>query len=206
MLKWTNTGQIMPNTVYTFTWGIVGKAPWYLVPDVYALSTHLYRSIRDNLTTQASVPEGYPRYSQHQDITIFQVRAPIYNLNRVIYVEEVLENADRIMRTYTTGNLGVMKEAQFFMPPSGPLAGRILPLPGAFMANMNSDDAVNDPTGVPGPKSKFENLWKRLGFEEVFAPVKTVVKWGLAGLAGYGIYRVYKGVGAVPLPSSKKGG
>src|SRR5690606_21580334 len=113
LLKWTNTGQITPNTVYTFTWGIVGKAPWYLVPDVYALSTHLYRSIRDHLTTQASVPEGYPRYSQHQDTTLFQVRAPIYTLTRVIYVEEVLEIAARIMRTFTTGNLGVMKEAQF---------------------------------------------------------------------------------------------
>lgn len=205
MLKWTTTGKITANTVYTFTWGIVGKAPWYLVPDVYALSTHLYRLIRDHLTNQASVPEGYPRYSQHQDITLFQVRAPIYNLSSVIYVEEVLEKADRIMRTYTTENFGIMKEAKFFMPPSGPLAGQVLPLPGAFMANMNSDDAVNDPTGVPGPKSKFENLWKSLGFEEVFTPVKTVVTWGLVGLAGYGLYRVYKGIEAVPLPVKKEG-
>lgn len=205
MLKWTNSGQITANTVYTFTWGVVGKVPWYLFPDVYYLSTLLYRLIRDEVTKQASVPKGYPRYSQHQDLTLFQVRAPIYELDRVIYVEEVLEKADRFMRTYTTGAYTVMREAKFFMPPSGPLAGQILPLPGAFVASMNTDDAVNDPTGVPGPKSQFENLWESLGFEEVFTPAKMVLKWGLAGLAGYGLYRVYKGMEAVPLPVKKEG-
>lgn len=200
MLKWTNMGQLTSHTVYTFTWGVVGKMPWYLAPDVYAVSVHLYRMVRDNVTKQASVPEGYPRYSQHQDVTLFQVRAPIYVSDRLIHVEEILQRGEKIMQTYH-----LMKPAQYFMPPSGPLAGKILLLPGAFMANMNSDDAVNDPTGVPGPKSQFEKLWKSLGFEEVFAPVKTVVKWGLAGLAGYGLYRVYKGVEAVPLPVKKEG-
>lgn len=199
MLKWVNKGQIVDNSVYTFTWGIVGKTPWYLVPDAYFLSTLLYRLIRDNVTNQASVPDGYPRYSEHQDVTIFQVRAPIYNVDRVIYVEEVLEKADRFMRTYTTGPFTVMREAKAFMPPSGPLAGQILPLPGAFVASMNSHDAINDPTGVPGPKSQFEKLWESLGLEEVFTPVKTVVKWGLAGLAGYGLYKVYKGMESFPV-------
>lgn len=200
MLTWTNTGYLTGNAVYTFTWGIVGKMPWYWAPDVYAVSVHLYRLIRDNVTKQASVPEGYPRYSQQQDVTLFQVRAPIYVPDRLIPIEEILQRGERIVRTYH-----FMKPAQYFMPPSGPLAGKILHLPGAFMATMNSDDAVNDPTGVPGPKSQFENLWQRLGFEEVFAPVKTVLKWGLAGLAGYGLYKVYKGMEAIPLPVKKEG-
>ena len=72
---------------------------------------------------------------------------------------------------------------------------------------MNSDDAVNDLTGVPGPKSKFANLWERLGFEEVFAPVKMVGKWGFGGVeVGYGVYRLCKGIEAVPLPVKKREG
>lgn len=205
LLKWTNEGEMTPNTVYIFTWGIIGRVHWFWFPDVYALSTHLYRVVRDNVTPQATVPEGYPRYSQHQDITLFQVRAPVYELDRVIYVEEVLEKADRVMRAYTSQSFGLIKEAQYFMPPSGPLAGKTLPLPGAFVASMQSDDVVTDPTGVPGPKSQFEKLWDSFGFEEVFTPVKTVVKWGLAGLAGYAIYKVYRGLEAIPLPAKKEG-
>jgi len=205
LLKWTNKGQLTENTVYTFTWGIVGKIPWYAAPDAYALSSHLYRLVRNHVTIHASVPDGYPRYSQQQDITLFQVRAPIYVLDpdRIIHVEEVIQLSEKTMQALRTFHL--MKPAEYFMPPSGPLAGQILRLPGAFVAPMNSKDAVKDPTGVPGPKSQFANLWERLGFEEVFAPVKTVVKWGLAGVAGYGVYRLYKGIEAVPLPVKKEG-
>ena len=129
-LKWTNKGQLTENTVYTFTWGIVGKIPGMRL----LMLTRFRLTFTDWFGTMLQYMLRFPKATQdiHNSKTLHFFRFghlfTFLILSVSIHVEDVIQLSEKTMQALRTFHL--MKPVEFFMPPSGPLGGRFFTFQG----------------------------------------------------------------------------
>ena len=176
-------GVWLADHIYTILWVTRGKIPILFADSRITVMNRLVNLVRAEVSPTAGAVPGYPRYDESQNVTVWAVRAPVYDTVLSPRIEDVYEKGVKI---FTGLNSPFYKLFEMVDSYYLEATGKVHRLPFVIYSEMRSG-AMDDPIGLGNGGG---GIGKAI--EDILRPAKTVLTWGLAAVVGFGLFRVYQ--------------